>query len=129
MLRDVRRRHPTERVVVFSHFADSVRAMFDRLRGDGRVAAVTANGAWLAGGPITRSDALARFTATTQADSSRRYADVIEMLIATDLLSEGLNLQNASVVVHLDLPWTAARLTQRVGRVWRMTSPHARIHE
>ena len=51
------------------------------------------------------------------------------MLIATDLLSEGLNLQDASVVVHLDLPWTAARLTQRLGRIWRMARRIARVHE
>ena len=51
------------------------------------------------------------------------------MLIATDLLSEGLNLQDAAVVVHLDLPWTTARLTQRLGRIWRIGSQHARVHE
>ena len=126
LIRGVRRRHPGERIVVFSHFADSVRTMFDRLRSDGGVAAVTANGAWVAGGPLTRADALARFT--SPANGSRR-AEAIEVLITTDLLSEGLNLQTASVVIHLDLPWTAARLTQRVGRVWRMSSTHGRVHE
>ena len=128
LIRDVRRRHPRERIVVFSSFADSVRAMFDRLRGDGGVAAVTANGAWVAGGPLTRTDALARFTSTLDGPQPRR-AEAIEVLITTDLLSEGLNLQAASVVIHLDLPWTAARLTQRIGRVWRMSSPHATVHE
>lgn len=128
LIREVRRRHPADRIVVFSTFADSVRAIFERLRTDGGVAAVTANGAWVAGGPITRADALARFTATHDRPGSAR-AHAIEVLIATDLLSEGLNLQSASVVVHLDLPWTAARLAQRMGRVWRMSSPHARVHE
>ncbi len=56
-------------------------------------------------------------------------AEAIEVLIATDLLSEGLNLQDAAVVVHLDLPWTTARLTQRLGRIWRIGSQHARVHE
>ncbi len=128
LIREVRRRHPADRIVVFSTFADSVRAIFERLRTDGGVAAVTANGAWVAGGPITRADALARFTAPHDRPGSAR-AHAIEVLIATDLLSEGLNLQSASVVVHLDLPWTAARLAQRMGRVWRMSSPHARVHE
>src|SRR4029077_7705095 len=41
----------------------------------------------------------------------------------TDVLSEGLNLQEASVVVHLDYPWNPARLDQRVGRVRRLGSP------
>ena len=132
LLRDIRARHPGERVVVFSQFADSVRAMFARLRGDGRVAAVTAGGADVAGGPLTRSEVLARFAprSTGGLRAGRpRAAEEIDLLIATDLLSEGLNLQDASVVVHLDLPWTAARLTQRLGRVWRLGSSHVRVHE
>jgi hypothetical protein len=44
------------------------------------------------------------------------------------LLSEGVNLQDANVVVHLDLPWTAARLEQRLGRVRRLGSIHKRVH-
>jgi hypothetical protein len=127
LVRAVRQRHPNERIVVFSHFADSVRAMFERMRGDGGVASVTANGAWVAGGPLTRADALARFTNMARPGCARAHA--IDVLITTDLLSEGLNLQSASVVVHLDLPWTAARLAQRIGRVWRMASPHAHVHE
>ena len=43
----------------------------------------------------------------------------VTLLLATDLLSEGVNLQDASVVVHLDLPWNPARLAQRLGRVRR----------
>jgi len=50
-----------------------------------------------------------------------------DLLIATDLLSEGLNLQDAERVVHYDVPWSPARLAQRVGRVDRLGSPHAGI--
>jgi len=49
------------------------------------------------------------------------------VLIATDLLSEGLNLQDAQRVVHYDLPWSPARLAQRVGRIDRLGSPHDSI--
>ena len=132
LLRDIRAQHPGERVVVFSQFADSVRATFARIRGDGRVAAVTAEGADVAGGPLSRSEVLARFAPRSTGGlgvGRPRPAEEIDLLIATDLLSEGLNLQDASVVVHLDLPWTAARLTQRLGRVWRLGSSHARVHE
>jgi superfamily II DNA or RNA helicase len=129
LIREIRRRHAAERVVVFSQFADSVHAMFARLRVDGRVAAVTANGAWVAGGQLTRTEVLARFAPTANGAGPAARAERIDLLIATDLLSEGLNLQDASVVVHLDLPWTAARLTQRLGRVWRIGSPHPQVHE
>ena len=128
VLRDVRARHPNERIVVFSQFADSVHSMFARLRGDGGVAAVTARGAMVAGGPLTRAQVLARF-APGSSGRPPSPAETIDVLLTTDLLSEGLNLQDASVVVHLDLPWTAARLTQRLGRVWRMASPHDRVFE
>jgi hypothetical protein len=46
------------------------------------------------------------------------------MLCTTDVLSEGLDLQRASVIIHLDLPWNPARLEQRVGRVRRLGSSH-----
>jgi len=129
ILRDIRSRHPGERIVVFSQFADTVREIFARLRADGGVASVTANGALVAGGPLTRSQVLSRFAPVASSTRPPSRAEAIEMLIATDLLSEGLNLQDAAVVVHLDLPWTTARLTQRLGRIWRIGSQHSRVYE
>jgi hypothetical protein len=49
------------------------------------------------------------------------------VLIATDVASEGLDLQRAALVIHYDLPWTAVRLEQRAGRAVRLGSPHAAI--
>ena len=129
ILRDIRSRHPGQRIAVFSQFADTVHEVFARLRSDPGVASVTANGALVAGGPLTRSQVLSRFAPVASSSRFPSRAEAIEVLIATDLLSEGLNLQDAAVVVHLDLPWTTARLTQRLGRIWRIGSPHARVHE
>ncbi|MEM4551215.1 MAG: helicase-related protein [Sulfolobales archaeon] len=42
------------------------------------------------------------------------------VLISTDVASEGLNLQQANVVIHYELPWSLVKLEQRVGRVWRL---------
>ncbi len=42
------------------------------------------------------------------------------VLVTTDVLSEGVNLQDADAVVHYDLPWTSLRLQQRLGRISRM---------
>ncbi len=47
--------------------------------------------------------------------------------LCSDALNEGLNLQGASAVVHLDLPTTMRVAEQRIGRVDRMDSPHDRI--
>ncbi len=47
-------------------------------------------------------------------------ADELRVLICTDVLSEGQNLQDCSVVVNFDLPWAIIRLIQRAGRVDRI---------
>jgi len=48
--------------------------------------------------------------------------------LCSDSMSEGVNLQQASVVTHLDMPSVVRIAEQRVGRVDRMDSPHKRIH-
>ena len=48
-----------------------------------------------------------------------RY-DEIRVLISTDVLSEGQNLQDAHIIVNYDLPWALIRLIQRAGRVDRI---------
>jgi hypothetical protein len=49
-----------------------------------------------------------------------KAADELRVLIATDVLSEGQNLQDAHIVVNFDLPWAIIRLIQRAGRVDRI---------
>ncbi|WP_231855733.1 helicase-related protein [Thermococcus peptonophilus] len=44
-----------------------------------------------------------------------------KLLISTDVASEGLNLQIASVVINYEAPWSPIKLEQRVGRVWRLS--------
>jgi hypothetical protein len=46
--------------------------------------------------------------------------DELNVLIATDVLSEGQNLQDSAIVVNFDLPWAIIRLIQRAGRVDRI---------
>lgn len=123
----LRARHPGQGIVAFTQYADTVSAMHRLMRAQPAVAALTADGGIIAGGTITRRDTLARFAPRAQGVSRPGRAHRIECLLTTDLLSEGVNLQDASVVVHLDLPWTPARLEQRVGRVARIGSLHARV--
>ena len=47
-------------------------------------------------------------------------SDELRVLISTDVLSEGQNLQDAAIVVNYDLPWPIVRLVQRAGRVDRI---------
>ncbi|MEO7963538.1 MAG: helicase-related protein [Gemmatimonadaceae bacterium] len=68
------------------------------------------------------NDERARSSSSQVADAMR-----VDVLIATDVISEGVNLPSAGLVVHLDLPWTPARLEQRVGRARRLGSAHTEI--
>lgn len=54
--------------------------------------------------------------------------DTIRILIATDVLAEGVNLHRANVVVNYDLPWNPTRVLQRVGRVNRVGTVHEQIY-
>ena len=121
---ELRARHRGAKIVVFSQYAESVAAMFRLLRAHAVVAALDAHGGHVAGGALPRREILARFAPRAQNAPAPRQADRIDLLLTTDLLSEGVNLQDASVLVHLDLPWTPARLDQRVGRIARLGSTH-----
>jgi hypothetical protein len=118
LIRDVMTRHPGERVVAFSEYAATVTALYRRLSSSTRVAMLVHAGGRVAGGPITRMGVLERFGP----GASRRTGEGerIDLLLTTDVLSEGVNLQDASVIVHLDLTWNPARLEQRVGRLRRL---------
>ena len=52
----------------------------------------------------------------------------VRVLIATDIVSEGQNLQDCALVLNYDLHWNPVRLIQRLGRVDRIGSPHDEIH-
>ena len=123
-LLDICRAHPRARVIAFSQYAETVAALSRLLmtRHPG-VAALTAQGGRVAGGRVSRADVLTQF-GPNAGRSTVSAAEQIMLLVTTDVLSEGLDLQRASVVVHLDLPWNPARLEQRVGRVRRLGSEH-----
>jgi hypothetical protein len=121
VLRDIRDRHRGERIIAFAQYAETVNALGRCLSRENGVAILTARGARVAGGPISRRELLSQFM-PREAAIDVPIAERIELLLTTDLLSEGLNLQEASVIVHLDLPWNPARLDQRVGRVRRLGS-------
>ena len=53
--------------------------------------------------------------------------DFYDLLFTTDVLSEGVNLQQAGRIVNFDLPWNPMRVVQRHGRIDRIGSPHRRI--
>ncbi|MEX2156636.1 MAG: DEAD/DEAH box helicase [Gemmatimonadales bacterium] len=114
------------KTIVFSDAQPTVRYLVQRLRSR-RVAAVFGAAGRFAAGDASRHEVLCAFAPRAQNAPRPARALETDLLIATDLLSEGLNLQDAEQVVHYDLPWSPARLAQRVGRIDRLGSPHADI--
>ena len=107
-------RHPEHKVLVFTQFADTVRYLENELkaRGVAGMAAVT-------GDTPNLTDLVRRFSPRSN-EKSIPAEEELRVLIATDVLSEGQNLQDCAVVVNYDLPWAIIRLIQRAGRVDRI---------
>lgn len=108
--------HPDEKVVVFTQFADTVRYLADQLSAFGITASAGVTG---------ESDDPTALAWRFSPESNGRRAEVppereLRVLVATDVLSEGQNLQDAHIVVNYDLPWAIIRLIQRAGRVDRI---------
>lgn len=108
--------YPDRKILVFTQFADTVRYLEEQLsvRGVESMVGVTGNTAEPTAfarrfSPVSN---LARDTVAKE--------DELRVLITTDILSEGQNLQDCHVVVNYDLPWAIIRIIQRVGRVDRI---------
>jgi superfamily II DNA or RNA helicase len=110
------KKHPTEKVIVFSQFADTVYYLESqlRLRGVLKLAGVTGDS------PDPTTFAWKFSPVSNEKRGIVKPEDELRILIATDVLSEGQNLQDCSIVVNYDLPWAIIRLIQRAGRVDRI---------
>ena len=114
--------HSKGKVLVFSQFADTVRYLTDELKARAldKLEGVT--------GQSEDPTSIAWRFSPESNEQSVRSEDELRVLIATDVLSEGQNLQDCSVVVNYDLPWALIRLVQRVGRVDRIGQKAENIH-
>lgn len=113
------KQHPGEKILVFTEYKDTAKYIAAGLRelGVGSVGVAT--------GESEDATALARrFSPKTNPVSDDQKpvapADEIRVLVATDVLSEGQNLQQAHIIVNFDLPWAIIKLIQRAGRVDRI---------
>lgn len=108
--------HPDNKVLIFTQFADTVRYLGEELKKRGVVG--------LEGVTGDSSDPTALAWRFSPVSNEKRdlvsAQDELRVLIATDVLSEGQNLQDCSIIVNYDLPWAIIRLIQRAGRVDRI---------
>jgi hypothetical protein len=119
------------KVVLFSYYADTVnyiKAYLDERPDDlgpyaARYASVTG-----ASSPEERQRLVWSFAPKSSDAPPGRDDDRIDLVVATDALAEGQNLQQAGLLINFDLPWNPMRLVQRNGRIDRLWSDHADIY-
>jgi len=122
------KKHAEEKVIVFTQFADTVRYLATQLRARGlqQFAGVTGEDedptgyAWRFSPNSNRHE-------TNKTNPAFRPENELRVLLATDVLSEGQNLQDAAIIVNFDLPWAIIRLIQRAGRVDRIGQKSEKI--
>ncbi|MHB2029436.1 MAG: DEAD/DEAH box helicase, partial [Acidimicrobiales bacterium] len=106
-----------QKVLVFTEYADTAHYLYNRMVADG-----VSDVDWLDGSRKgNRVEMIRRFAPhynrVSAADRAKLKA--LRVLVSTDVLSEGVNLQDASLVVNYDIHWNPVRLMQRIGRVDR----------
>jgi superfamily II DNA or RNA helicase len=106
--------HAKNKVLIFTQFADTARYLAREMRISGVTHVEVATGA--SADPYALA---CRFSPKSN-NKTVAKADEVRVLICTDVLSEGQNLQDSNVVVNFDLPWAIIRLIQRAGRVDRI---------
>ncbi|MEH2395808.1 helicase-related protein [Nostoc sp.] len=108
--------HPKDKVLIFTQFADTVRYLADNLQ-----SSHITNVAGVTGQSKDPTVMTGRFSPVSNGKREQiSSSNELRVLIATDVLSEGHNLQDCAIIVNWDLPWAIIRLIQRAGRVDRI---------
>jgi superfamily II DNA/RNA helicase len=124
-----------QKIIIFSAFMDTANYLFESLRNTYgsklRIGLVTGDGAkiWDKTKEIgtNRDQIIKQFSPKSNDVLDVKPEEEIELLISTDVLSESINLQDASAVLNYDLPWNPMKIVQRTGRIDRIGSEHDKI--
>lgn len=112
-----------KKVIIFTEYRDTARYIYNNLisnnlKGNIEQLDSTSN--------KDREEVIKRFAPYYNCDNEelpKYLKNQIQILISTDVLSEGLNLQDANLLINYDLHWNPVRLMQRIGRVDRRIDP------
>ena len=114
-------------MLLFSEFRETAEYLWHALRNQAPCALIHGSGAWLGSTPAARRAVIERFAPRANGVRPPPRREAVRILIATDVLAEGLNLQDAADAVSYDLPWNPVRVVQRLGRIDRLGSPHPSV--
>ena len=112
----------TQKVLVFTEFAETARYLKKQLDAAGITGIEQIDS-----GRGERAEIIRRFAPYYNESSSAELyhegKEEIRILLSTDVLSEGLNLQDCTLLINYDIHWNPVRLMQRIGRVDRRMNP------
>lgn len=122
--------------LIFTQYADTARYLYENLNAGGSARGSgggTGGGARedmdvIFSGDKSKERAVGRFSPGSNPEFRFGAGDTeLQTLIATDVLSEGLNMQDCDKIINYDLHWNPVRLIQRFGRIDRIGASHAEI--
>ena len=112
-----------KKVLVFSFFSDTIEYLKKNLSVHmAKIPNFDERAAFLSGGTGSLDTVVRRFSPNSKGYSLKDGEEDIDYLFATDVLSEGQNLQDAGILVNFDLHWNPVRMIQRNGRINRLGS-------
>lgn len=120
-----------KRLVIFTESKETGDYLFERINQNypGQVLFFSSQGGCTGNPVVSHNSAMARELIQSAFDPNQCDCDEnIRILITTDVLSEGINLHRANVLLNYDLPWNPTRVLQRVGRINRLGTEHSDIY-
>jgi superfamily II DNA or RNA helicase len=119
------------KVIIFSYFADTVEwitnYILEKVSSDPRLAVYNDRVASISGVEGSKHEVLWGFAPRTTEAPGGSDENKYDIVVATDVLAEGVNLQQARHIINYDLPWNPMRLVQRHGRIDRIGSNHKEV--
>ena len=117
-------------LIVFTESKETGDYLFEQINQQypGKVLFFSSQGGRSDNPPVTHNPATARGLIKSAFDPNQKEgSDELYILITTDVLSEGINLHRANVMINYDLPWNPTRVLQRAGRINRLGTEHPEV--
>jgi superfamily II DNA or RNA helicase len=124
----LRKQDPERKVLVFSYFSDTVRFLEQNLAKYCATADPARTGFLTSKNRGDSEGFASRFSPKAKLYELKADDQELDLLVATDVLSEGQNLQDSGVLINYDLHWNPVRMIQRNGRVNRLGSEFDEVH-
>jgi len=117
------------KLLIFTQYADTARYLHDNINPEDENGRRREDTDVIFSGDKSKERAVGRFSPTSNPEFVFGPGDTeLSKLIATDVLSEGLNLQDCDKIINYDLHWNPVRLIQRFGRIDRIGTTFEEIH-